>query len=98
MFSNILLASALVLVTSATPVPQWNGWPSGGHGGHGPPHGPPGGPPAGPNDEYLRSLPITRDGGELQLAGKKWAGAGANVYWLGLVKDKPVNSTEHSPR
>ena len=86
MFPTILLASALVLVTSANPVPQWNEWPSGGHGGHGPPHGPPGGPPAGPNDEYLRSLPITRDGGELQLAGKKWAGAGANVYWLGLVR------------
>jgi len=81
MLPTILLSSALVLVTSATPVPQWNGWPFGGHGGHGPPHG----PPKGPSDEYLRSLPITREGGELQLAGKKWAGAGANVYWLGLV-------------
>ncbi|TKA75487.1 hypothetical protein B0A49_02018 [Cryomyces minteri] len=36
------------------------------------------------NDLCERNLPITRDGSELKLNGKRWTASGANVYWLGL--------------
>lgn len=80
MIIPIILASTLLVATLANPVAQSGGWSDQGrNGGHGPPKSLP--------DQALRSMPITRTGGELQLAGQKWAGAGANVYWLGLVHE-----------
>jgi hypothetical protein len=95
MYTNVILAGTLAVIASATPLPNgpgswsWGGWGGGspfggGHGGHGPSGG------AIP-DQVLRSMPIKRAGGELQLAGKKWSAAGANVYWLGLVCPKSVS-------
>ncbi len=36
-------------------------------------------------ERHERTLPVTRDGTQLKLAGKPWTASGANVYWLGLV-------------